>query len=398
MFSQIRKYTFLNIAIALFFLASPIESISVVENFSIAKLSSLIVAVAWAAHRFKYKRSKMINSFVAMGLYATASIVWSIDRSVSLSQVLMFLWPSIIVSIAMYSSIEKNSDIYLYFKFYIFGCIIAAVTTLMFREATLAAAAYEGQERLTAFGQDQNTLAFLLCVGFTIVLDCFRRNLSPLLRYFCLALLLLFLVVILSTGSRTGLLLTFLVFALYFVSSGSFKNFLLIIVLAVFLAPVIYNYIPEGIWDRFSQTNDLVESGNFSDRGDIWSSGLRAFKDENFVLGVGYSNFSTMLQKHFGWSMASHNTYLSYLVDLGCVGFLFFLSILLRMGKIVTNMYKQHKDVYVYAYFIPFLAMMFSLETEYKRWIFMIGVILESYYRLNSCQLRSNSQTFCINT
>lgn len=68
------------------------------------------------------------------------------------------------------------------------------------------------------------------------------------------------------------------------------------------------------------------------------------------------------------------------------------------MGKIVTNMYKQHKDVYAYAYFIPFLAMMFSLETEYKRWIFMIGVILESYYRLNSCQLRSNSQTFCINT
>lgn len=398
MSSQIRKYTFLNIAIALFFLASPIESISVVENFSIAKLSALIVAVAWAAHRFKYKCSKMINSFVAMGLYATASIVWSIDRSESLRQVLMFLWPSIIVSIAMYSSIEKNSDIYLYFKFYILGCIIAAVTTLMFRDATLAAAVYEGQDRLTAFGQDQNTLAFLLCVGFTIVLDCFRRNPSPLLRYFCLALLLLFVVVILSTGSRTGLLLTFLVFALYFVSSGSLKNFLLIIMLIVFLAPVIYNYIPEGIWDRFSQTNDLVESGNFSNRGDVWSSGLRAFKDENFVLGVGYSNFSTMLQKHFGWTMASHNTYLSYLVDLGCVGFLFFLSILLRMGKIVTNMYKQHKDVYAYAYFIPFLAMMFSLETEYKRWIFMIGVILESYYRLNSCQLRSNSQTFCINT
>lgn len=398
MSSQIRKYTFLNIAIALFFLASPIESISVVENFSIAKLSALIVAVAWGAHRFKYKRSKMINSFVAMGLYATASIVWSIDRSESLRQVLMFLWPSIIVSIAMYSSIEKNSDIYLYFKFYILGCIIAAVTTLMFRDATLAAAVYEGQDRLTAFGQDQNTLAFLLCVGFTIVLDCFRRNPSPLLRYFCLALLLLFVVVILSTGSRTGLLLTFLVFALYFVSSGSLKNFLLIIMLIVFLAPVIYNYIPEGIWDRFSQTNDLVESGNFSNRGDVWSSGLRAFKDENFVLGVGYSNFSTMLQKHFGWTMASHNTYLSYLVDLGCVGFLFFLSILLRMGKIVTNMYKQHKDVYAYAYFIPFLAMMFSLETEYKRWIFMIGVILESYYRLNSCQLRSNSQTFCINT
>lgn len=378
-----KRYTLLNIAIALFFLTSPIESISIFEGFSIAKLSALFVVIGWATQGFKRRYSTMINSFVVMALYATASIIWSIDRSGTANQVIMFLWPSIIVSMAMFYSIRKNDDIYLYLRFFIIGCIIAAISTLMFRDATLAAAEYAGQDRLTAFGQDQNTLAFLLCIGFTIILDYFRKNNKILQKYISIGLLLVFVIVILSTGSRTGLILTFLVVLLYLTSSGSFKNFLLMITLVIVLAPLVYNYIPESIWDRFLQTNDLVESGNFSERGDIWSAGLLAFKDENFLFGVGYSNFSTMLHNHFGWQMASHNTYLSYLVDFGFIGLLFFLSILFRMCRIVMKIYKQYKDVYIFAYLIPFLIVMFVLETEYKRWVFMFGVVFECYYRIN---------------
>lgn len=380
---QIRRYTFLNIAVALFFLASPIESISIFEGFSIAKLSALFVVIGWATQGFKRRYSTMINSFVVMALYATASIIWSIDRSATTNQIIMFLWPSIIVSMAMFYSIRKNEDIYLYLSFFIIGCIIAAISTLMFRDATLAVAEYAGQDRLTAFGQDQNTLAFLLCIGFTIILDFIRKNNRSLQKYISIGMLFVFVIVILSTGSRTGLILTFLVFSLYLISSGSIKNILLMITLVIVLAPLVYNYIPESIWDRFLQTNDLVESGNFSERGDIWSAGLLAFKDENFLFGVGYSNFSTMLHNHFGWQMASHNTYLSYLVDFGCIGLLFFLSILFRMCKIIMKIYKQYKDVYIFAYLIPFLIVMFVLETEYKRWMFMFGVVFECYYRIN---------------
>lgn len=53
-------------------------------------------------------------------------------------------------------------------------------------------------------------------------------------------------------------------------------------------------------------------------------AGLEALSHENFLVGVGYSNFSTMLRQHFGWQMASHNTYLSYLADLGIIGLVIF--------------------------------------------------------------------------
>ena len=377
------KYSFLNYAVALFFLATPIESIAVFEGFSIAKLSALVVFVGWAIKGFKTSQSVMIRSFIVLALYASMTIIWSIDKANTSNQIDKFLWPSIIVAIAMNYSIRCNEDIFLYLKAYIVGCLISTAATLLFRDAMLAAAEYAGQERLTAFGQDQNTLAFLLCTGFTIVLDFFRKTRNGKRKYPSIALLLLFVVVILSTGSRTGLVLTAFVFGLYFMSSGSLKNFVLMILLLLLLSPVIYNYIPDSIWDRFIETNDLMESGDFSDRGRIWSSGLSALATENYVLGVGYSNFSTMLRNHFGWQMASHNTYLSYLADLGIVGFIIFLSVIYRMFMFVRKIYKVDKDVYVYAYIVPFLVVMLVLETEYKRWLFIFGVMLEAYFRLN---------------
>lgn len=378
-----RNYSFLNYAIALFFLATPIESIAVFEGFSIAKLSALVVFAGWTLKGFKTSRSVMIRSFIVLALYASMTIIWSIDRTNTSNQIIKFLWPSIIVAIAMNYSIRCNEDIFLYLKAYIVGCLISTAATLLFRDATLAAAEYAGQERLTAFGQDQNTLAFLLCTGFTIVLDFFRKTRNGKQKYPSIVLLLLLVVVILSTGSRTGLVLTAFVFGLYFMSSGSLRNFVLMILLLLLLSPVIYNYIPESIWNRFLETNDLMESGNFSDRGRIWSSGLAALSSENYVLGVGYSNFSTMLRNHFGWQMASHNTYLSYLADLGIVGFIIFLSVIYKMFMFVRKIYKVEKDIYVYAYIVPFLVVMFVLETEYKRWLFIFGVMLEAYFRLN---------------
>lgn len=379
-----KKYTFLNVAIALFFVATSIESIAIFEGFSIVKLSSLIVLIGWALQGFSIRLSSMLKWFVALAVLATFSILWSIDRANTIGQVFLFLWPSIIVSVAMSSSIKSMRDIKLYLFAFILGALIATSATFLFREVTLSMAEYASEERLSAFGQDQNTLAYLLCVAVTITLDLFRRTSRVLLKAICLAIMLAFVIAILSTGSRTGVIVTAFVFFLFLLSTSSIKTWITIIMLVLLMAPIIYNYIPESMWTRFSETEDLVSSGNFSDRGYIWSAGIQAFTRENMVLGVGYSNFSSMLQQHFGWQMASHNTYLSYLVDLGILGLILFLMILCKMLLFCRQIRKSGGDIYIYAYIIPFLLVMFVLETEYKRWIFILGVLLESYLRLQN--------------
>lgn len=386
MLKQVKKYSFLNIAIAIFFMATSIESIAIFEGFSIVKLSSLLVLIGWFFQGFRFRLSSMLKLFIALAILATCSILWAIDSINTTNQVFSFLWPSVIVAVAMNSSIRSIKDIKLYLFAFVFGALIATSATFMFREATLAAAEYAGEERLSAFGQDQNTLAYLLCVAVTIVLDFFRQTSNTLLKIISICLLLAFIIAILSTGSRTGLIVTMFVIMLFMMSNRSIKTWVTVVLLIFLLVPVVYNYIPASTWERFSETDELVSSGNFSERGDIWSSGIQAFSNENIILGVGYSNFSTMLNQHFGWQMASHNTYLSYLVDLGFVGLILFLVIISKMLLITRSISKSKGDLYIYAYIIPFLVVMFVLETEYKRWIFILGVLLEAYMRLHKVQ------------
>lgn len=378
------KYTFLNIAIALFFMATSIESIAIFEGFSIVKLSSLIVFIGWALQGFSIRLSSILKWFVALAALATFSILWAIDSANTIGQVFRFLWPSIIVAFAMNSSIKSMRDIQLYLAAFVLGAIIATSATFLFREATLSMAEYASEERLSAFGQDQNTLAYLLSVAVTITLDFFRRTSRVLLKAICIAMMLAFVIAILSTGSRTGVIVTAIVFMLFMLSTSSIKTWITVVVVILLMAPIIYNYIPESMWARFSETEELVSSGNFSDRGFIWAAGMQAFASENILLGVGYSNFSSMLQQHFGWQMASHNTYLSYLVDLGIIGLILFLILLCKMLLFCRQIKKSGGDIYIYAYIIPFLIVMFVLETEYKRWIFILGVLLESYLRLQN--------------
>ena len=132
------------------------------------------------------------------------------------------------------------------------------------------------------------------------------------------------------------------------------------------------------------QTSELVDDGDFSDRGVIWQSALDAFRHENFLLGVGYSNFSTMLRQHYGWQMASHNTYLTYLVEFGFVGVWTFIYVLVKMFKVATLIRKQENNAFVYCYVLPLFVFMITLETEYKRWIFMMYMLLYAWYMLNN--------------
>ena len=378
------NFGFLKFSIALFFLATPLESLPLAEGFSIVKLSAIIVLVAWALSGFQRKANNPTKVFVPLLVFAVISCVWSIDFSTSLNAITTFLIPSLLVAMIMSNSVNSKKDIAVYLGFYITGCLISSIAGLVTRQAMLAAAVYAGQERLTAFGQDQNTLAFLMVMGVVPLLQLISKTSKPILKYMFIALTIVFAYMIASTGSRTGVIVLALVVLFYAYSARQFKVLAVLGVLVVVGLPIFLQYLPEGIIDRFMQTSDLVEEGDFSDRGVIWQSALDAFFHDNFLLGVGYSNFSTMLRQHYGWQMASHNTYLTYLVEFGFVGVWTFVYVLVKMFKIATSIRKQENNAFVYCYVLPLFVFMITLETEYKRWIFMMYVLLYSWYKLNN--------------
>ena len=378
------SFNLLKFSIALFFLATPLESLPLAEGFSIAKLSAIIVLVVWALTGFQRNANNPIKVFLPLLIFAAASCVWSIDFSTSINAILTFLVPSLLVSMIMSNSVNSKKDIAIYLGFYIAGCLISSIEGLLMRQATLAAAVYAGQERLTAFGQDQNTLAFLLIMGVVPLLHLLNKSTKPLAKYMSVALIIVFAYMIASTGSRTGVIVLALIVLFYAYSARQFKVLFGLGLLVVVGLPILIQYLPESIIDRFMQTSELVDDGDFSERGIIWQSALNAFREENFLLGVGYSNFSTMLRQHYGWQMASHNTYLTYLVEFGFFGVWAFVYVLIKMFKIATLIRKQENSAFVYCYVLPLFVFMITLETEYKRWIFMMYVLLYSWYMLNN--------------
>jgi O-antigen ligase len=185
-----------------------------------------------------------------------------------------------------------------------------------------------------------------------------------------------------STGSRTGIVVLILCFFMFVIATRQFKILVGSIILIMLGLPILLQYLPESIMDRLFETQELMDDGDFSGRGIIWSSAIKAFGQENYLLGVGYSNFSTMLRLHFGWQMASHNTYLTYLVEFGVLGVGVFIYALIKLLQIARNIYKQENNLFTYCYIMPLLLFMTTLETEYKRWIFVLYVLLFAWNRL----------------
>ncbi len=337
----------------------------------------------WALNGFPFPKTKMINAFFLLLGYATLSALWGIDSFNSFNQILTFLIPSIIVAIAISASIKEKQDVFLYVSGYVIGCLIAVVSGLYFRNAMLNEAIMTSQERITAFGADQNSLAFLLIMGIVCLLSYYSSERSKRFRIYILGLLGVFLLMILSTGSRTGMIISAIVLAGYMFTQRNFKSFSFFTILIIASIPFIMAYLPESIVERYMETEELVSSGDFSDRGSIWSNAIKALYQQNFVLGVGYSNFKAMFRAFAGESWASHNTYLTYLSEFGLFGFFVFLYVLIVIWQYARKISKQTNNKFVYFFVIPFLLIMLTLETEYKRWIFIIGILLESWYFLS---------------
>ena len=380
---NIKSLSILNVMVAFFFMTTPLESISLFERFSLAKLSSLFVLVVWAYKGFPFRRCYLIYSFVLVLFLSVFSVIWSIDREHTFISIFTFLLPCILLMEAIMVSIKRKEDIKLYLFFYVVGCLIISLSCIVNREAILENAIMEHELRLTSFEQNQNVLAFLLTMGVVIVLSALKNHGSICIRIAEWSLLVLFSFVSISTGSRMGMGLLSLVLLLFMISTkGKTQIFLMLLFLIsffFFLLPL----IPSEVYSRMFESNALIKSGDFSGRGAIWEKGWSAFMMENSFFGVGYGNFNNLMNLYYSSPEASHNTYLTYVVEYGFAFFWILFIPVILIVKYVWKIFRRERDLYVFSYVFPLLIAMFMLETEKNRWLFIIGALVYAWYKLS---------------
>lgn len=363
----------------LIYFSTPFESVAIIPGVSVVKLVTVFFLLAALLYYQKIyiPRNNFLILFFIYTIYTILSTIWSIDRITTLQYSLITILPSFIVILFLYPSIQNKAHIEKIFKAYAWGSTIVALIALYMFATGFRFAVSTDNARLTVLGQDQNELSFLLSFGVVSIIYLLRftrQKRKTQLLLLLMATVLAF--VILTTGSRTGfvILVTITLFlTLMFTKKGTIF-FLAPLVIGV--AVLFFNYLPEYISDRLSQTTEQIENKNLTGRVVVWSMGLNAFEKENsYLLGTGFKTFNPLMIKYYQWDKSPHNTYLSTFIELGIVGLLIYLSMIFYLFRKVYSLYIK-ESVFYFLLLVPLLLAMLTLGLESRRWLFLIGVLI----------------------
>ena len=364
------------LAATLIFLTTPLESIGIIEGFSVTKLTVAFFIFTSFLNLKNLKYS--ITSFIILVMmyigWGCLSFFWAIDEINTLG-FYMFLIPTIIMVILLEWGINEERYVYWLLGGYCIGSLILTVTVFLYSKSIYSEARYGDQMRVSVFNQDQNELAFLLNMG--VVFFLFLANTLPWTRKKLFYLPILAVVpAVLMTGSRTGFIVLLLIGFVYFVTYGK-KNLsalFIIIPAAILLACFL---VPEDIFNRLFETKQQIQDGNFTGRGYIWKSAFQSFAEEGaYLQGSGWGNFSELTSKHTGLHNAPHNSYIGTLVELGIIGLFIFLTLLFYIIKKNILLCRLLNSYYPILLIFPLCVTMLTLGTITRRWMFLFGFII----------------------
>lgn len=176
------------------------------------------------------------------------------------------------------------------------------------------------------------------CLPYAVfLLMCVKGN---LLKIALLALIACSIIIIVTTGSRTGYVAV-VVGAIYFflkLNTGKLK----IILLSTLTFALTINFVPIEYKERFQSifTGEEKEGRSSDKRKEIIADALKIYA--KYPLGIGVEAFPKVRKQMFGRYQNTHNLYLEVLTNIGPIGFLVFIIFITR---IITTCIKNIKFV-----------------------------------------------------
>lgn len=307
-------------------------------------------------------------------LYGAVSYFWAIDEARFQSYYSIYLNNALMFLIFSFVSFTKY-EVEVLKKTMIFG-VGALLLYMTFIPGTVVYSDYQHRLALkTADGYlDQNYLAALMLISFGIVFYNFcnvkqKKAHKILSIIFCVAIAYYTIL----TGSRSGLIALLLIIILSI--NTSWKTRLLIgipaIVLILFVLPLIAQYIPAELLERFSLsalTGQEAESGT---RLLIWEKAIASLNGLESIFGYGTGASQTIIGNTLsnGKDMGVHNHYIGMLLEFGIIGFLL---VNIPIYKMVKDILKKDKSVAISFLGILLVAFFIDVVTTKFFWSAMI--------------------------
>ena len=241
--------------------------------------------------------------------------------------------------------------------------------------------------RAAGFG-GENSFASFLVLFIPHVLTYFLFQKRLILKSFFAVLLCITLVAFFTTGSRGGLFSLFVALSTYMYLSHKEKIVKLpsifgIIITLTFISTISFIFTPsepkEILTERINPERldeglDRYTAG----RTRILRYGLKLFL-QSPIYGHGRESFKPLMNE-FGYNKVAHNMYLTYMVELGIIGLILFLWLLIKIYKYAWQHIVEANDnwnkLFYISYLSGFCGYYFSLlalnegEPRYMFWLY----------------------------
>jgi O-antigen ligase len=359
---------------------------------SAAKLAGVLVALSWLAtlairpavrRGFVGTHPTLTFTAVIFVAWSVISLAWAKEPSLGVTAISRYALNLLLVPI-VYAAIRNRRHVHWLVGILVAGATLSALYGMVLARSSALA---EGTSRLSGAGQDANYLAALLVSGIVLAVALVTiRTLPPRLRALSFLAVIVMLVALIDTVSRSGMVGLGAALVAGIVFAGRGRRFVFVAVaMAIALSVVAYYASVASPAARARITS--VQGG--SGRTDIWAVGWRIVKAHP-INGVGVGNFPDttidyLLQPGaIGSSLfivdkpqVAHNIYLEVLAETGVIGLALFLGIIgsllwcaLRAARIFAEAGDRAMDVLSRAIVVAtvgVLATDFFISDQYSK-------------------------------
>ncbi|HEX2192967.1 MAG TPA: O-antigen ligase family protein [Acidimicrobiales bacterium] len=348
--------------VVLLVLSIPLEGVgSVGAAFKLPRLAAMAalggVLLAVCAGAPVRPLHRMVGWAAAFTAWNGLSYFWSIDPDLTLSRSLTFLQLLVLVWVVWQEATTEERCVVL-MKAYVAGAAVACAVSLV-----------RGSDRFIerfALG-DPNTFGVLTVIAFAIA--AYLVHLEP--RSFwglaCRPFMVVAAVAVVLTASRTATVALAVVCVVLLVDRRTVTLGRLALLAVAFVGFIVVagRVVDSAQIERLQSIEAEVSEGTLGGRLPLWQLAWDRFTDRP-VTGIGASTFRLEAEESLARGRAPHSTFVGILVELGTVGLVLFLAVLLSAARSAARLAPTLRRMWV-AVALAWATASFSLSWETKK-------------------------------
>lgn len=364
------------IVFAAYFLLLSFDFVAIMAGVSVGRLAALITLVLSLFGALQWRlRLDYVGGFIALFIFACICSLFSIPVGFSEYNVYFTVFLNVLLVVIACAMVFTAQDVLLWKR-----CLIAAAFLLgilaIVSPGQVGSEWVSGRIVPNVFGSQQDPNEFcgyyLLPVAFMTYFGIRKRN------FLFIALLVFFFYTVLMTGSRGGFMAVSVAFVAALAAAvRKEKHKALVCIGAIFVLLMltlnfesILQMFPDAISSRFLLTG--TSTGTAESRISIWAQLISAFFDSSIFQQLFGHGFNTTILANSA-NLVAHNVYLELLYDVGILGLLSFIGLLIAACFCVL----RRGDYVVFAAILGESVLIVSLSSFWSKTLW--GLLILAY-------------------